>query len=79
MVIQEPQGLSLEAQAALNLISASEYAKLKKAEQNKGKGRVFEGEEALIVGDPRELEKDTPIDKVIADKGKIPEEPVEKN
>jgi hypothetical protein len=30
MIMQEPQGLSLEAQAALNRISASEYAKLKK-------------------------------------------------
>ncbi len=77
IIMQEPQGLSLEAQANLNLISATEYARLKKAQQDsaKGKGRVFEGDEALIVGDPRELEKDTPINKVIADKGKIEDTP----
>ena len=33
MIMQEPQGLSLEAKAKLNLISATEYAQLKKAEQ----------------------------------------------
>ena len=75
IVIQPPQGLDAvtkaKIKANLGIIPRSEYQNILKAEQNKGKGRVFEGEEALIVGDPRELEKDTPIDKVIADKGKI--------
>jgi len=79
IVIQPPQGLDpitkAKIKANLGIISRSEYQDVLKAEQNKGKGRVFEGEEALIVGDPRELEKDTPIDKVIADKGKIDDEP----
>jgi hypothetical protein len=39
MIMQEPQGLSLEAQANLNLISATEYAQLKKAEQEAEKNK----------------------------------------
>ena len=39
MIMQEPQGLSLEAKAKLNLISATEYAQLKKAEEEAKKNK----------------------------------------
>ena len=48
IVMQEPQGLSLEAKAKLNLISATEYAQLKKAEEdakNNEKTSIFTTED----------------------------------
>ncbi len=68
MIMQEPQGLSLEAQAALNRISASEYAKLKKERDAENLKSKADGTVTTQGKSPFAYT----ADEVIEEKGKLP-------